>query len=264
MSKDDFLGRWSQRKLNVEQETADAQKTVVDEVAQPELLDEAQIPLREEGDADLIVNELGDELGDELAHEEQEPHPAEGIDIETLDYESDFTVFMNDKVPETLRRMALRKLWRSNPILANIDGLNDYDEDFTDAATVFINSAGDVISGTRDQFWDDDQLAEKKAKISEDDSENESIEEASDEGDEAQEETELADENDQGSEVADIEDADVEDIEDYDDLDGFELASGEKPASDEELKKPVPVEELEDANEGDVEKTEDNTDELKT
>ena len=38
-------------------------------------------------------------------------------------------------VPEVLRRQALRKLWRLNPVLANLDGLNDYDEDFTLATT---------------------------------------------------------------------------------------------------------------------------------
>ena len=41
---------------------------------------------------------------------------------------------MKQGVPEAVRRRALRMLWQSNPILANIDGLNDYDEDFTDAA----------------------------------------------------------------------------------------------------------------------------------
>lgn len=68
--------------------------------------------------------------------EDPEDHPAMGIDVETLDYDSDFTVFMHEKVPEVLRRKALRALWHSNPILANVDGLNDYDEDFTDGATV--------------------------------------------------------------------------------------------------------------------------------
>jgi len=68
--------------------------------------------------------------------EDPEDHPAMGIDVESLDYESDFTVFMHEKVPEALRRKALRALWQSNPILANVDGLNDYDEDFTDSATV--------------------------------------------------------------------------------------------------------------------------------
>jgi hypothetical protein len=57
-------------------------------------------------------------------------------DIESLDETSDFTAFMAKGVPEILRRRALRKLWRLNPIFANLDGLNDYDEDFTDAANV--------------------------------------------------------------------------------------------------------------------------------
>ena len=41
---------------------------------------------------------------------------------------------MKEVVPERLRRRALKKLWLSNPLLANVDGLVDYGEDFTDAA----------------------------------------------------------------------------------------------------------------------------------
>ena len=37
---------------------------------------------------------------------------------------------MKAGVPEFLRKRALRVLWRSNPVLANLDGLNDYDDDF--------------------------------------------------------------------------------------------------------------------------------------
>ncbi|MFZ1726103.1 MAG: DUF3306 domain-containing protein [Albidovulum sp.] len=48
----------------------------------------------------------------------------------------DFAAFMRSAVPERLRRRALRVLWRSNPVLANLDGLLDHDDDFTDAATV--------------------------------------------------------------------------------------------------------------------------------
>ena len=57
-------------------------------------------------------------------------------DPDTLDAEADFTVFLKEGVPEAIRRRALRRLWRLNPVLANLDGLNDYDDDFTDAATV--------------------------------------------------------------------------------------------------------------------------------
>lgn len=42
----------------------------------------------------------------------------------------DFTAFMKETVPTALRNRALRKLWLSNPALANIDNLVDYGEDF--------------------------------------------------------------------------------------------------------------------------------------
>jgi hypothetical protein len=57
-------------------------------------------------------------------------------DIDSLTAQSDFTAFLREGVPEAIRRKALRKLWRLNPVLANLDGLNDYDGDYTDAATV--------------------------------------------------------------------------------------------------------------------------------
>ena len=47
--------------------------------------------------------------------------------------------FLQQAVPERLRRRALRQLWKVNPVLANLDGLVDYGEDFTDAATVVEN-----------------------------------------------------------------------------------------------------------------------------
>lgn len=61
--------------------------------------------------------------------------------IDQLTNESNFTPFMSGKVPEFLRRKALRVLYQSHPILGFRDGLNDYDEDYNiidkliDAAT---------------------------------------------------------------------------------------------------------------------------------
>jgi hypothetical protein len=57
-------------------------------------------------------------------------------DPDTLNPGDDFAAFMHSAVPERLRRRALRRLWASNPVLANLDGLVDYSDDFTDAATV--------------------------------------------------------------------------------------------------------------------------------
>ncbi len=37
---------------------------------------------------------------------------------------------MQKGVPEELKTLALRKLWRSDPIFARIDGLDDYDDNY--------------------------------------------------------------------------------------------------------------------------------------
>lgn len=60
-------------------------------------------------------------------------------DPDTLTQGDDFSVFMAKAVPDQIRRRALRTLWRSNPVLANVDMLVDYGEDFTDAAMAVEN-----------------------------------------------------------------------------------------------------------------------------
>lgn len=60
-------------------------------------------------------------------------------DPDSLQIGDDFTAFMSKAVPDRIRRRALRTLWRSNPVLANVDMLVDYGEDFTDSATVVEN-----------------------------------------------------------------------------------------------------------------------------
>lgn len=106
MTRESFLERWSRRKLDEEDiEAAEA----TEEAAQAE--------------APLDASASGD-VGEESA----EPHPTELIDIDALNYSSDFTQFMAKGVPAAVKRRALRKLWTSNPVLANMDGLNDYED----------------------------------------------------------------------------------------------------------------------------------------
>ncbi|MEO0618504.1 MAG: DUF3306 domain-containing protein [Pseudomonadota bacterium] len=90
----------------------------------------------------------------------------EKIDIEALDYDADFTPFLQQGVPEALRRRALRRLWNTNPILANVDGLNDYDDDFRDAAMVVegMKTAWQVGRG----YLDDDEVAARDAALAAD------------------------------------------------------------------------------------------------
>ncbi len=117
------LSRWSRRKAET-REKQDAAKERGG--AMPPLQEEpAELPAQAEPD--------GGEAGP------GEAAPPDLPDIESLTADSDFTVFMRDGVPEHLRKLALRKLWRSDPVLANVDGLVDYGEDFTDAADVVKN-----------------------------------------------------------------------------------------------------------------------------
>ena len=89
-----------------------------------------------EADAPAPVAELPEEPLDEdaLADPEDEAALLERLGLpvpEMMGKGDDFSGFLKAGVPEFLRRRALRVLWRSNPVLANLDGLNDYDDDFT-------------------------------------------------------------------------------------------------------------------------------------
>ncbi len=57
-------------------------------------------------------------------------------DPDTLSAGDDFKAYLSSAVPAHIRNRALRRLWRLDPVLANVDGLVDYGEDFTSAATV--------------------------------------------------------------------------------------------------------------------------------
>lgn len=56
--------------------------------------------------------------------------------VETLTKGSDFRPFMDKRVPEFLRRQALRKLWTSDPLFSFLDRMNEYDEDYSIAASL--------------------------------------------------------------------------------------------------------------------------------
>ena len=101
---------WSRRKSAVKEEFEEERRQA-DIKRASEIQDELDVKTDEE-----VLKELG------------LPDP------DTLEPGDDFKVFMKEVVPERLRRRALKKLWLSNPLLANVDGLVDYGEDFTDAA----------------------------------------------------------------------------------------------------------------------------------
>jgi Protein of unknown function (DUF3306) len=107
-----FFRRWSRRKA--ESQSA-ATTAAVDPSGPPECAT-ASLPQPSEPAAATPVD------------------PKDLPDIESLDANSDFTVFMRPGVPELLRTQALRKLWRSDPIFSNLDGLVEYGEDYSIAS----------------------------------------------------------------------------------------------------------------------------------
>ncbi len=93
---------------------------------------EAEAEKRAEAAAEAAEREqaLEEKSDEEILAELELPDP------DTLEEGDDFKVFLRDVVPARIRTRALRRLWRLNPILANVDGLVDYGEDFTDSAMV--------------------------------------------------------------------------------------------------------------------------------
>jgi hypothetical protein len=108
------LQRWSRMKTGASQEAESAPPST----AETELSAEEQ---------ELAINEALPEQG--VLEKYDLPDP------DAIELGTDITGFMRKEIPELLRRKALRALWRSNPVLAVLDGLNDYDEDFSNAAT---------------------------------------------------------------------------------------------------------------------------------
>jgi hypothetical protein len=113
---DGFLSRWSRRKRTG---GPDPDSPPPNEEAGPQAAHATDEDAADDGGAAPAKTDA--ELCEELGLK----------DPDKLGPGDDFSGFMKAGVPEHLRRRALRKLWVSNPVLANLDGLNDYDTDFT-------------------------------------------------------------------------------------------------------------------------------------
>jgi len=131
-----FLARWSRRKREsiagqVEDSTAPADDDLGLASHAPSTADSPEAGTAE--DPELAANRAA----------------AEAIDIDSLTKDDDFTVFMRKGVPQALKNQALRKLWRTNPAFAVLDGLNDYDINFRTADKVLttFQSAWEVGKG---------------------------------------------------------------------------------------------------------------------
>jgi hypothetical protein len=99
-----FLGRWSRLKREARRE----------EPAVEPVVSETPTMLPAETAGAEVVEEAAPEL------------PS----LDSLDSGSDYTGFLRPDVPAELRRLALRKAWSSDPVIAGFRGFAEYDWDY--------------------------------------------------------------------------------------------------------------------------------------
>lgn len=124
---DGALSRWSQRKHAARVAARGGAAPTASKEADEPVVSDVQPQLAPDARANLPADASGAERKAERTPVELRPPLTP---IEELTAESDYTQFLAEHVPEALRRAALRKLWNSDPVLACLDGLNDYDEDY--------------------------------------------------------------------------------------------------------------------------------------
>ena len=111
-----FLSRWSARKNQIAKGGDVPDEGPSSEIAQDSVIED-------EEDAALTDAELLEKY--------DLPDP------EVVTEESGLEQFLNGKgLPGRVRQMALRRLWRLNPLFGVVDDMVEYGEDYTDAATV--------------------------------------------------------------------------------------------------------------------------------
>ena len=140
-----FLSRWAQRKAGKQTEV-----DVPEEVAQTE-----QVEATGETEEEAALSD------EELCARYELPDPEHCTDSEQLDG------FFDGQIPDRLRQLAMRRLWRLNPLFRFADEMVEYGEDFTDAATVIPNmqTAYKVGKGYLDKILAEKEEADNKAEL---------------------------------------------------------------------------------------------------
>ena len=141
-----FLSRWAQRKA--------AKQTEVD--ALEEVTQTEQVDATGETEEEAALSD------EELCARYELPDPEHCTDSEQLDG------FFDGQIPDRLRQLAMRRLWRLNPLFRFADEMVEYGEDFTDAATVIPNmqTAYKVGKGYLDKILAEQEQADAEAALS--------------------------------------------------------------------------------------------------
>lgn len=148
-----FLGRWS--RLKAESGKGKAVAVEIEQAAPEPAPDPA--PVAEAAPAPEPV----------------EP-PADLPPVESLGCDSDYSRFLQEDVPEQLRKLALRKLWATDPVLSAVDPLDLHNLDYSFSAvpevvaTAYRVGKGlaeklERVGGGQDQLATDLPSAEEEA-----------------------------------------------------------------------------------------------------
>lgn len=139
------LSRWSRRKQQTQAETK-----------QEDLEVDFQVP----SDSVHLPESIASEETDNTPPAPDQPAltDADMPPIETLNSESDFSMFMSSGVTDKLRNLALKQLFKA-PLFNLRDGLDEYDEDYT-----FFEKLGDTVTCDMKHQMEMDILKKEAAK----------------------------------------------------------------------------------------------------
>ena len=125
--RENFLSRWSRLK---QEGVPEAETVAVETPAPAAEMPPLAVDTRNAADPAPAQVVGADAAGEPITDGDDTPrerHPTEDIDIDSLTRDSDFTVFLKQGVPDFVQQRALRKLWTLDPVFAQMDGLNDYE-----------------------------------------------------------------------------------------------------------------------------------------
>lgn len=117
----------------------------------------------EEEDAPQTAPAVQPEAGTEAEWGEQEIE-SKLAEIEKMKPGDDFKPLLAATVPEVVKRAALRKLWRSNPVFGILDGLNDYDLDYTFKPGL-VGQIRSAYQAGKGYVYDEEMETERQAEI---------------------------------------------------------------------------------------------------
>ena len=92
---------------------------------------------------------LAERSDDDLLAEFDLPAPEDLVSGEQL------RAFLKAQLPQRLKTRALRSFWKTNPVLACLDGLNDYDDDYSNLKTLSEGVAETLRDWVKDKKEED-------------------------------------------------------------------------------------------------------------